>query len=307
MARSIGLIDAPSNLGLAPPAPGKEPGARRMASRLRELGLRERLGAVDAGTVAPPRYSPERDSATGIRNARAIADYSVALAAAVAAQLDADRVPLVIGGDCSILLGCLLALRPRGRHALLFVDGHQDLQTPSVSRTGGAAGMDLALAVGIGPPLLSALGGDAPLVPAADVAMLGPRDNPAWYTGDDVQRARDAMHVRYLDALRRTGMTAAGEEVAALVARSGVKGTWIHLDVDVLDDAVMPAVDSRQPDGLSYDELGSLLRPVLETGLVVGMDVTIYDPDRDPDGTAGRALVDGLVRLLASIKGVRVV
>lgn len=269
-----------------------------MASRLRELGLRDRLGAVAAGEVVPPPYSPERDPATGIRNARAIADYSVALAAAVNSELGADHFPLVIGGDCSILLGCLLALGPRGRHGLVFVDGHQDLQTPSVSRTGGAAGMDLALAVGIGPPLLAALGGGTPLVAAADVAMLGPRDNPAWYTGDDVQRARDAMHVRTLEALRRAGVATAGREVAERIVRSGVQGTWIHLDVDVLDDAVMPAVDSRQPDGLSYDELGSLLRPVLETGPVVGMDVTIYDPDRDPDGSAGRALVDGLVRLL---------
>lgn len=298
MAGSIALLDAPSNLGLAPPAPGKEPGARRMAACLRELGLRERLGVVDAKEVAPPPYNPDRDEATGIRNARAIAGYSVSLAAAVDAELGVNRFPLVIGGDCSILLGCLLGLRPRGRHGLVFVDGHQDLQTPSVSRTGGAAGMDLALAVGIGPALLSALGGDAPLVAAADVAMLGPRDNPASYTGDDVKRARDAMHVRCLDALRGTGMTKAGEEAAGSVARSGVKGTWIHLDVDVLDDAVMPAVDSRQPDGLSYDELESLLRPVLDTGRVVGMDVTIYDPDRDPDGSAGRSLVDGLVRLL---------
>ena len=301
MTRAIGLLEAPSNLGLAPPAPGKEPGARRMASRLRELGLRERLGAKDAGEVAPPPYSPERDPITGIRNARAIADYSVALAAAVTAQLEANRFPLVIGGDCSILLGCLLALGPRGQHGLVFVDGHQDLQTPSVSRTGGAAGMDLALTVGIGPSLLTALGGTTPLVPAADVAMVGPRDNPAWYTGDDVKRARDAMHVRYLDALRRSGMATAGEEVAGLVQRPGVTGTWIHLDVDVLDDAVMPAVDSRQPDGLSYDELESLLGPVLDTGRVVGMDVTIYDPDRDPDGSAGRALVDGLARLLGGV------
>ena len=73
---------------------------------------------------------------------------------------------------------------------------------------------------------------------------------------------------------------------------------WIHLDVDVLDDSVMPALDSRQSDGLSYAELESLLSPVLETGLVVGMNVTIYDPDRDPDGSAGRALVEGLARLL---------
>jgi arginase len=269
-----------------------------MASRLRELGLRERIGAVDAGQVVPPLYSPDRDLATGIRNVHEIAEYSASLAPAVGSQLDAARFPLVVGGDCSILLGCALALHRRGRYGLVFVDGHQDLQTPLVSRTGGAAGMDLALAVGIGPAPLATLGGDAPLVAAPDVVMLGPRDNPAWYAGDDVRRVRDAMHVSYLTALRQTGMSAAGEAVANRFSRAGVTGVWIHFDVDVLDDAVMPAVDSRQPDGLSYAELESLLRPVLDTGMVVGMNVTIYDPERDPDGDAGRALVDGLARLL---------
>jgi len=297
VAPAIALLDAPSNLGLAPPAPNREPGVRQMADRLRALRLRERLGAIDAGRVVPPPYSPERDGATGIRNAREIADYSLALARAVGTLLDMERFPLVLGGDCSILLGCVLAAHRRGRYGLVFVDGHHDLQTPDVSRTGGAAGMDLALAVGIGPRLLAALGGDASLHPS-DVTILGARDNAAWYTGDAVRLAREAMQVMPLDALRRAGMTLAGEAVARRIARSGVAGAWLHLDVDVLDDAVMPAVDSQQPGGLSYDELDALLRPVFDTGSVVGMDVTIYDPDRDPDGVAARGLVDGLVRLL---------
>ena len=62
----------------------------------------------------------------------------------------------------------------------------------------------------------------------------------------------------------------------------------------------MPAVDSRQPDGLSYDELEALLRPVLSTGRIVGMHFTIYDPNRDPDRQAGRLLVDGISGLLAA-------
>ena len=299
MARELALIEAPSNLGLAPPAPGKEPGARRMARVLRDLGIRTALGAADGGEVVPPAYRAERDGATGIRNVREIADYSVTLAGAIGAQLDAGRFPVVIGGDCSILLGGMLALHRRGRYGLVFLDGHQDLQTPDVSRTGGAAGMDLALAVGIGPAMLTALGGNAALVDPADVAMVGPRDNPAWYTGDDVVRARDAMQVLPLAELRRIGMAAAGKAVASHMARPGLAGAWIHCDVDVLDDAVMPAVDSRQPNGLSYDELETLLRPVLDSGRVVGMQVTIYDPDRDPDLVAGTALVAGLARLLA--------
>jgi arginase len=299
MTTTISLVDAPSNLGLAPPAPGKDPGVRRMAQTLRQLGVQERLGALNGGEVSPPRYSPERDAATGIRNVFAIAEYSSALGRAVGAQLDAGRFPVVLGGDCSILLGSLLALHRRGRYALLFLDGHHDLQTPHVSRTGGAAGMDLALAVGIGPPVLAALGGPAPLVHPADVFMLGVRDDPAYYTGDDVRQAREAMHVHYLDELRRTGMAATGQAIATQIARSGVTGAWIHIDVDVLDDAVMPAVDSRQAGGLSYDELHALLRPVLDSGRVAGIHLTIYDPDLDPDHRAGQLLVDNLGRLLA--------
>ena len=299
IARQIALLDAPSNLGLMPPKPGVQPGVRRGPGVLRTFGLLSRLGAVDAGEVVAPRYGFERDASTGVRNPSEIADYSTALARAVGKQLDANRFPLVLGGDCSILLGTMLALHRRGQYGLVFLDGHEDLQTPDVSRTGGAAGMDLALAVGIGPRVLTSLGGDGPLVDPRDVAMLGPRDKPEWYTGVEVERARDAMFVRFLGALRAQGMAAAGHFAASRLIGAGVKGVWIHIDVDVLDDALMPAVDSRQDGGLTYEELSALLRPVFATGRVVGMQVTIYDPDRDVEGVAGARLVDWLVDVLA--------
>jgi arginase len=296
--RQIALLDAPSNLGLMPPKPDVQPGVRHGPGVLRSFGLRDRLRATDAGEVLAPRYGFERDAATGVRNPWEIADYSVALARAVGRQLDAGRFPLVIGGDCSILLGTLLALHRRGRYGLLFLDGHEDLQTPDVSRTGGAAGMDLALAVGIGPKVLTSLGGDGPLVTPEDVMMVGPRDNPAWYTGEDVELARDAMFVRFLADLRREGVSTAASRLANRISGMSGSGVWIHMDVDVLDDAVMPAVDSRQDDGQTYEELSALLRPVLATGRVTGMQVTIYDPDRDPDGVAGAGLVGWLVDVL---------
>lgn len=299
VAREIVLLDAPSNLGLMPPKPGVEPGVRHGPGVLRTFGLCDRLRAVDATEVVAPRYRFDRDATTGVRHPKEIADYSAALARAVGKQLDADRFPLVLGGDCSILLGTLLALHRHGRYGLVFLDGHEDLQTPDVSRTGGAAGMDLALAVGIGPRVLTSLGGDGGLVKAEDVAMLGPRDNPEWYTSSEVERARDAMFVRFLGELRQEGMAAAGTAAASRLVASGVRGLWIHVDVDVLDDALMPAVDSRQDDGLTYAELSALLRPVFATDRVVGMQVTIYDPDRDVEGAAGARLVDWLVELLA--------
>jgi arginase len=108
------------------------------------------------------------------------------------------------------------------------------------------------------------------------------------------------MFVRFLEELRAEGMPAVGKAVAARLIASGVRGVWIHMDVDVLDDALMPAVDSRQDGGLTYEELATLLRPVLATDRVAGMQVTIYDPDRDTRGVAGAALVDWLVELLTT-------
>jgi arginase len=64
----------------------------------------------------------------------------------------------------------------------------------------------------------------------------------------------------------------------------------------VLDDAVMPAVDFRQPVGLSPDELATVLAVAMATGRVAGVEVTIYNPALDPDGTAGAALTGALTR-----------
>ena len=67
-------------------------------------------------------------------------------------------------------------------------------------------------------------------------------------------------------------------------------GFWIHLDADVLDDAIMPAVDYRQPDGLSWAELTTMLSAAMASGRAVGIEVTIYNPKLDPDGASGRRL-----------------
>ncbi|MGW1668538.1 arginase family protein [Streptomyces sp. NPDC002324] len=78
-----------------------------------------------------------------------------------------------------------------------------------------------------------------------------------------------------------------------------LSGFWVHLDADVLDPSVMPAVDSPDPDGLLPDELTALLRPLVASPHCVDLDVTIYDPDPDPDGTAGALPTDIGVRAFA--------
>ena len=71
----------------------------------------------------------------------------------------------------------------------------------------------------------------------------------------------------------------------------------IHLDADCLDDVIMPAVDFRVP-GVSWDELGAALRVALASGKAVGLEITIYNPRLDEDGSAGRGLADLLAAVL---------
>jgi arginase len=289
---AVVAVDAPSNLGLSPPEEGREPGVRGLARAFRERGLLSRLGAEDSSGATPPAYSPEIEARTGTRNGEAIRMFSVDLAERVETVVGSGRFPLVLGGDCSILIGGMLGLRRMGRFGLVFVDGHLDFRHPGNSiRLGAAAGEDLALVTGRGPERLTNIDGLGPLVHDEDVVALGEReDYPEWR---DIHGT--GITVWDLRRLREHGFAEAGEGAVERPRANGVDGFWIHLDADVLDDVLMPAVDSRQPDGTDYAELVELLRPLLRSGLAVGMEITIFDPELDPTGEISEAFTTAVV------------
>jgi arginase len=292
--RNVTIVEAPSVLGLRPT------GVEDLPTALLGAGLAEGLGAGHAGRVEPPPYDPERDPATGVLNPGGIAAYSVALADAVGDVLDQGRFPVVLGGDCSVLLGNLLALRRRDRHGLLFLDGHTDFYQPSAEPAGEVASMELALATGRGPRVLADLEGRGPLVRDEDVVALGFRDaeEAAAY---GMQPLPPGLHALELDTVRALGSAESARRAVRLLTGDGVgAGYWIHLDVDVLDDAIMPAVDYRQPDGLTWQELETVLRTALSGGGAVGLTVAIFNPRLDPDGSIARNLGDCLVRAFDS-------
>jgi arginase len=164
------VIEAPSVLGLFPR------GVERLPDALLGAGLADALDTRRAGRVEPPLYEPRRDPATGLLNPTGLRDYAHQLADTTGEILDGGEVPIVLGGDCSILLGNLLALSRRGRHGLLFLDGHADFYQPEAEPNGEAASMDLALATGRGPSVVADLDGRGALVRDDDVVVLGRRD-----------------------------------------------------------------------------------------------------------------------------------
>ena len=284
------IIEAPSHLGLKPG------GVEYLPDALLNAGLARRLDARRHARLAVPPYEARRDPETRIRNAARIRDFSIMLADIVGPVVARGSFPVVLGRDCSILLGNLLALRRTGRrHGLLFLDGHADFYQPEASPTGEAADMDLALSTGRGPALLTDIEGLRPLVGDEDVALLGYRD-AAQARAHGSQPLQPSTFAQDLGEVRRVGVEEAARAAVAHLCRPELEGFWIHLDVDVLDDAIMPAVGYRMPDGLSWEELETILSAAMRSGHARGIDITIFEPPRDKNGGIARDLVNSLAR-----------
>lgn len=296
MTRRIAVLDAPTNLGLRPPTATSVPGCGKAPGALRDQGLLSRLRARDAGCLTPSRYDPgDWRPGDGVCHAYEIANYSVALADRIGAVIDRGEFPLVLGGDCSVVLGSALAMNRLGaavggRVGLVFVDGHSDFRHPgNASYVGAAAGEGLALVTGRGQLDLTAIEGRRPYFRDIDVVVLGIRTQDDYRL--DLQAA--GITTRPVPALRAEGAARTAQWAHDQLTHCA--GYWLHVDVDVLDPAVMPAVDAPDPGGIAFAELESLLAGLVDTPHCLGVELTVFDPDYDPDGSYAAEIVNTLV------------
>ena len=297
MPSQFTIIDAPSILGLRPT------GVEYLPEALKAAGLMDRLNADYAGRISPLPYNLERDRVTLLLNPDSIKIFSIRLADRVSSVIRSMRYPIVLGGDCSIVIGTLLALRPLGRYGLFFIDGHADFYQPEASLTGEVADMDLAIVSGRGPDVLTNINNFKPLVRDQDIILFGYRDREqaASFGSQDVRNTDiNSFDLTYVKELGIT--TAASEAVKKLLQQDELLGFWIHIDADVLDDSIMPAVDYRLNGGLSFSELSELLKIIVASGRTVGMDITIFNPNFDADGSIAHRFVSSILEGLSFIK-----
>lgn len=299
--RQYAVLDAPCNLGLRPPRPGVEPGVGKLAQTLRQQNLVARLHAADAGVVAAPQYTPDIDEVTRYRAGQLVASYMPKLADRIGALIDDQTVPIVLGGDCSILLGAAIALKRRGRYGLVHMDAHGDYVVPRGATKFTAAGLDLALATGHGPEALANIEQLSPYFREQDVVCFGNREIVTEQDGDLASFLRSPIKKFPYSEIKRIGVKTATHRVRQMFETGEMSGYWVHIDADVLDSRLMPAVDApEEVPGFTYDELAEIVSILLSSGEVKGMHIAIYDPDLDPDRKCAVALADALVKGLTA-------
>jgi arginase len=204
-------------------------------------------------------------------------------------MLSAGKFPLVLGGDCSIIIGIMAALKLQGTYGLIFADAHADFYLPHQSSTGEAADMDLAIVTGRGVASLTNLNNLKPYVKDEHVFHIGQRDEEEARRYGSADIKETGIRRYDLARINDDGTKAVTTEIILQADELHLDGYWVHFDTDVLADDVNPAVDYRLPGGLSFEQCTLLLAEIFRSVNVIGMSVTIFNPVRDHDGTiAGR-------------------
>ena len=115
---------------------GSPPGIENPADGLRQaklLPLLESEGhsVTDLGDLSGFQFQEIRDPETQIKDLDLWIDMSNALSTKLEVILERESFPLLLGGDCSMLVGILSAFARRDtKVGLIFLDGHADFHSP---------------------------------------------------------------------------------------------------------------------------------------------------------------------------------
>jgi arginase len=169
----------------------------------------------------------------------------------------ADGRPVVVAsGDCLTALGTVAGLQAAGADpAVVWFDAHGDVQTPETSSSGYLAGMSLRLLTGYRPELIASRLRLRP-VPEDRIVLVGARD-------------LDPPEAAYLDQapIRRCQVT------DLPVAELPDGPFYVHVDLDVIDGAQLPALRYPTPDGPDAGQVADALSLLLGTGRVAAVGI----------------------------------
>jgi len=284
----VQIVTAASILGLKPT------GVEGLPDALLSQGLKEALNSHNAVIEVPTLnhlYTYERDRQTSVLNVHALRTFSGSLKDTLEQVPIDKKFELVLGGDCSILIGIMAALKSMGTYGLFFLDAHADFYEPEKSITGEAADMELAIITGRGPDVLTNIDNAKPYVYDENVIHLGQRDMAETHKFKSQEIRSTKIKCLDLTRLQNGSHLQIVNEIDAYVNQIKVDGFWIHFDTDVINDELNPAVDYRLTGGLSFEQCQTILASLIQKYPTIGMSVTIFNPNLDTDTRVARQIV----------------
>jgi arginase len=293
--KKIALIGAPSS------AAAFQPGTEKAPAALRAAGLVERLQSAgfevtDYGDCAPRLFADDEEHRRA-RNLPAIVAGLNDLKVHTEVAIKSGALVLVLGGDCAQSIGLLTGARRYYKHInLLWFDRDADLNTPASTPSGRIDGMVVAHIIGRGAPELVRFWGETPLVREPDVTLFGiTRLDPPE---QEFLSKSPLRHVSAEDIAAKGASAAAAE--ALTLAHAGTREFVLHLDLDVIAQEDFPPVNVPASGGLSLDDVRGALREFARSNNLLGLDVAQYNPDKDPDGTNAKKIVELIVDALSA-------
>jgi arginase len=287
----IALLGAPTSAAALSLGHENAPAALRTAGlvdRLRTIGYE----VADLGDDPPQLYQPDEDSPRARNLPRVLAAIE-ALKPRVEQAVKSAALPLILGGDCSVALATVAGVRRYFRNVgMIFMDRDADLNTPATTTTGCVDGMVVSHLSGRGAAELVRFWGEPPLVREPDTALFGvDRLDPP-----EEEVLRQSPLRRYLARdVQRMGAAAAAQAAVDGIHSSSHEFV-LHFDVDVISDFL--ATNYPGSGGLSLEEVREALLVFVRQKHLAALELTGYNPTKDPDGTAAKLLVDLLADVL---------
>ena len=277
--RDVSLIGAPTDIGAGVLGARMGPEALRVAGitqAIEQFGINVR----DCGNVSGP-INPWLPAVDGFRHLAEVTHWNQLVHAAVYAELQENRLPILLGGDHSLGIGSISAVarhcrEQRKKLRVLWFDAHADFNTATLTPSGNIHGMPVACLCGHGPQELIALGGHVPALNPKDIRQIGIR------SVDDGEKRMvhdmgiEVFDMRYID---ETGMRHTMEMALALVGPD----THLHvsLDVDFLDPDIAPGVGTTVRGGPTYREAQLCMEMIADSGCLASLDIVELNPALD--------------------------
>ncbi len=286
----VSLIGAPTDVGAGTLGARMGPAALRvagLAGAIAHFGIEVR----DCGNVRGPD-NPVQAAVDGFRHLPEVSAWCRAVHDAVYAELTADRLPILLGGDHALSIGSIAAVarhcKARGRKLrVLWFDAHADFNTPALTPSGNIHGMPVACLCGDGPDELTRLAGFTPAMSARDIRQIGIRSVDPGEKRRVHEAGIEVFDMRYID---ETGMRHTMEMALALIGPD----THLHvsLDVDFLDPDIAPGVGTTVRGGPTYREAQLCMEMIADTGRLASLDVVELNPALDVRNRTAELAVD---------------